>query len=172
MLAQTLALGCQHTVGTTVGTACSGTDSPIFALEAMATALRLLGFSGTSPPTHVFSCECDPAKQKWIEGMCSPLHLFTNIGELGQEFAHDMFNYPMLSYVPPVTIFIAGFSCKSVSGLNLLRSAFKHACEVEEGETGITFSGVRKYLSSRRPNMFLLENVVGLRGQLDSVESE
>ena len=166
MLAQTLTLGSQHTVGT----ACSGTDSPIFSLAGLPRALRLLGWE-CDPPKHVFSCECDPPKQQWIKGMCSPLHLFTNIGELGQEYAHDMLMQTQ-SYVPPVTLFIAGFSCKSVSGLNLARSMFKHACEVEEGETGITFSGVRKYLSSRRPNMFLLENVVGLRGQLDSVESE
>ena len=129
---------------------------------------------------HVFSCEHDTHKQKWIKGMCGPPHLFSDIGELGQNYATDVANemktesnhMHLKSYVPPVTIFIAGFSCKSVSGLNMARAMFKNACEVEAGETGITFLGVRMYLSSRKPCMFLLENVVGLRAQLKAVESE
>jgi len=155
----------------TVGTACSGTDSPVISLMALTDALRMLGFKRCVPVTHVFSCEAAPPKQAWIKGMCCPHHLFSDIRELGQNYATDVVNYEQC-WVPDVFLFIAGFSCKSVSFLNVARSQHQQSCAMEEGETGITFGGVRKYLISRMPYMFLLENVVGLRSQLENVESE
>ena len=141
---------------------------------ALPDALRMLGFKRCVHATHVFSCEADPPKQAWIKGMCCPHHLFSDIRELGQNYATDVVNNDdnEQSWVPDVFLFIAGFSCKSVSSLNLSRSQYQQSCAMEEGETGITFGGVRKYLLSRMPYMFLLENVVGLRSQLDNVESE
>ena len=157
-----------------VGTACSGTDSPVIALAALTEALLHMGFP-SAPTIHEFSCEADPAKRGWIRRVCRPLHLFDDIRNLGQNFARDVVHGDGLGFqsrVPEVFLFIAGFSCKSVSGLNLCRGMYQNACAIEVGETGITFGGVRKYLSAKKPCMFVLENVVGLNKQLPAVESE
>lgn len=59
-------------------------------------------------------------------------------------------------------MFVAGFSCKTVSALNNCVSGRKRSIDEEHGETGRTFDGVLQYLLVHRPGIVLLENVVGL----------
>ena len=69
-----------------VATMCSGTESPLLALDLIARTLRKdhgveLAF------THVFSCEIVPWKQAYIERNFQPPLLFRDVVELGCEEA-------------------------------------------------------------------------------------
>ena len=94
----------------TLGTACSGTDSPVFVLRAIA---KTIG----AHVKHNFSCEREKAKQSWIKTACdidNDFQLFDDITEIGCERATNVITGDM-ELVPTSTIFVAGFSCKSVS---------------------------------------------------------
>ena len=157
----------------TIATACSGTDSPVFSVSALVAALRFLGHN-VHDVDHIFSCERDASKRKWIQHMCKRVRIiFTDVTEIGNRTAESMVgNKYKQQHVPSVDLFMAGFSCKSVSGLNNNRLDFADAIYTEEGETGVTFAGAKDYIADKLPRIFLLENVTGLRGQLPQVEFE
>jgi hypothetical protein len=64
--------------------ACSGTD---LCFDIM----REIGAIVDSKPQHVFSCEIDAKKRKWIMSQCSPapMHMFTNVLEFPNARAFD-----------------------------------------------------------------------------------
>jgi hypothetical protein len=114
---------------------CSGTESPILALDMIQTAIRdacrdwpdrfgSLLVNGSAdhffPMEHVFSCEIEPFKQAYIERNFSPPILFRDIRELGQDRAQTA--YGSMVDVPNqpgcVDILIAGTSCVDYSNLN------------------------------------------------------
>ena len=113
-----------------VATMCSGTESPILALDMMQQSLRDLVAQDESfghldpekvfPLKHVFSCEIEYFKQAYIENNFSPPLLFRDIRELGKDQAHTA--YGSLADVPNkpgcVDILIAGTSCVDYSNLN------------------------------------------------------
>jgi len=104
--------------------------------------------------------------------MCNVRILFADITDIGNIRAQDMKNpnNAKKRKVPSVFLFVAGFSCKSVSANNNNRELFASACYAEYGETGVTFAGVLGYVGTHLPFLFLLENVRGLRTQLPQVE--
>jgi hypothetical protein len=142
------------------GTACSGTDSPVFVIAALR---DLFGKSGVPIHMHhAFSCECDERKQKWIQASCPQLTtLFGDITQLCQRTALNVMSNE-LEPVPDVTIFIAGFSCKDVSNLNPNQSGHGGYVSHADGTTGITFDGVLGYVLLHNPKFIILENVMGL----------
>jgi site-specific DNA-cytosine methylase len=77
-------------------------------------------------------------------------------------------------------IFIAGFSCKSISALSTRKHGFRACTSTMEGQTGSTWSGILNYAATHRPPCIILENVTGLdviddsltQSNLDTIISE
>lgn len=69
-----------------VATMCSGTESPLLALQLICEAMKdILG--ADLEVDHVFSCEIEPFKQAYIERNFHPPILFRDVTELGGEEA-------------------------------------------------------------------------------------
>lgn len=114
-----------------VATMCSGTESPVLALDMIAKAIEEFFHThmkkdsdekelGMLQIEHVFSCEIEPFKQAYIERNFQPPLLFRDIRELGKRQAHTA--YGSLVDVPNtpgcVDMLIAGTSCVDYSNLN------------------------------------------------------
>ena len=113
-----------------VATMCSGTESPVLALDMLSKALEDFyhehkeQFGDFQEPLfqmeHVFSCEIEPFKQAYIERSFHPPLLFRDIRELGSDQAYTA--YGALADVPckpgDVHMLIAGTSCVDYSNLN------------------------------------------------------
>lgn len=72
-----------------VGTMCSGTESPLLALQLICEAMEAdeaMG-GGTLTVEHIFSCEIEPFKQAYIERNFRPPILFRDVTELGGDEA-------------------------------------------------------------------------------------
>merc|ERR1712238_396236 len=124
-----------------IATMCSGTESPVLALDMIYKALEDVcnkhditvesgdvNCDGRSPRRvrpkirceHIFSCEIEPFKQSYIERNFQPTRLFRDIRELGNDKACTAFG--SLIDVPNtpgcVDILVAGTSCVDYSNLN------------------------------------------------------
>ncbi|KAJ7577007.1 hypothetical protein C8J56DRAFT_870233 [Mycena floridula] len=135
-----------------VATMCSGTESPLLALELIQKSVFeqhgiKLGVE------HVFSCEIEPFKQAYIERNFHPPLLFRDVCELGDREAHTA--YGALAPVPgDVDILIAGTSCVDYSNLNNEKQDIE-----ANGESGRTFRGMMSWVTNHRPPIVILENV-------------
>lgn len=135
-----------------VATMCSGTESPLLALEMISRAVEAkwgikMGIE------HVFSCELEPFKQAYIERNFRPPLLFRDVTELGKEKAHTA--YGALVDVPgDIDLLVAGTSCVDYSGLNNKKKAMD-----EGGESGRTFFGMLDWVKRHKPAIVILENV-------------
>jgi hypothetical protein len=69
-----------------VATMCSGTESPLLALQLICRSLYE-EYNAKLEVEHVFSCEIEPFKQAYIERNFRPPLLFRDVCELGQGFA-------------------------------------------------------------------------------------
>jgi hypothetical protein len=111
-----------------IATMCSGTESPVLALDMLSKAMEEYchkhypdsDFSHEMQIEHVFSCEIEPFKQAYIERNFQPPLLFRDIRELGNDEAYTA--YGSLAKVPnepgSVDMLIAGTSCVDYSNLN------------------------------------------------------
>ena len=150
--------GCADEVG--LGTLCSGTDLIVPVFEQLLGRLsQLLG--RPLRVRHKFSCELCPKKRKWIAANFAPEILFGDIRCMGQHRAWDWVSESEVA-IPRVHIVYAGFSCRSVSGLNVHRGDFADCVHEASGSTGITCEGVLAYLRQHAPSLAFLENVGGL----------
>jgi len=137
-----------------VATMCSGTESPVLALQMMQRALDVnhgvrLGLD------HVFSCEIEPFKQAYIERNFAPPILFRDIRELGQPEATTAYGAKVP--VPgDCDMLVAGTSCVDYSNLNNEKKDLEAA-----GESGQTFRGMMKWVEKFQPPIVILENVCG-----------
>jgi hypothetical protein len=128
-----------------LATMCSGTESPILALDMIQSALKRLfendpalkrildekKVSSVLPMEHVFSCEIEPFKQAYIERNFHPPILFRDIRELKNDKAHTA--YGTLVDVPglgSVDLLVAGTSCVDYSNLNTQRVRTKEAASL------------------------------------------
>ena len=105
---------CAHEL--TLGTACSGTDAPVFMLRGLTQTL-IKQHNGVREMKHVFSCEHDKDKRDWITTVCdydNDFKLFDDIADIGCAHAMNT-TLGRMDIVPTSNMFIAGFSCKSVS---------------------------------------------------------
>ena len=169
-----------------VATMCSGTESPILALDMIQKSLEdvchelgleqdlmrddnndhddnvhdssLSSTSSILPIEHVFSCEIEPFKQAYIERNFRPPLLFRDIRELGQEEAYTA--YGALAKVPntpgSVDVLIAGTSCVDYSNLNNRKKTI-----AQKGESGQTFWGMIDWIDKAQPPIIIIENVRG-----------
>ncbi|KAJ7446763.1 hypothetical protein FB451DRAFT_1291430 [Mycena latifolia] len=135
-----------------VATMCSGTESPLLALELIQKAI--LDQHGLDfQVEHVFSCEIEPFKQAYIERNFHPPLLFRDVCELGNDEAHTA--YGALAPVPgDVDLLVAGTSCVDYSNLNNVKQGID-----AKGESGQTFRGMLGWVKQHRPPIVILENV-------------
>ena len=70
-----------------VATMCSGTESPLLALDLICRSIRDL-YGMSLEVEHVFSCEIEPFKQAYIERNFKPPLLFRDVCELGDSHAY------------------------------------------------------------------------------------
>ncbi|KAL5333911.1 hypothetical protein BJX70DRAFT_405782 [Aspergillus crustosus] len=135
-----------------VVTVCSGTESPLLALEMVKENL-LKHHSRTLNFKHLFSAEIVPFKQAYIERNFHPPLLFRDVAELKDRVAQTA--YGTLAKIPKrPDILIAGFSCVDFSVLNNHRKTLD-----QQGESGGTFWGIVRYAATYRPRLVILENV-------------
>ncbi|KAF8159484.1 hypothetical protein B0H34DRAFT_655502 [Crassisporium funariophilum] len=135
-----------------VATMCSGTESPLLALELIQKSI-LEQHGVKFDIEHVFSCEIEPFKQAYIERNFHPPLLFRDVCELGDAEAHTA--YGALAPVPgDVDILIAGTSCVDYSNLNTQKQDID-----ANGESGRTFRGMMSWVNYHRPPLVILENV-------------
>lgn len=69
-----------------VGTMCSGTESPLLALQLISEAMEVDG--SKLEVEHIFSCEIEPFKQAYIERNFRPPVLFRDVTELQRDEAY------------------------------------------------------------------------------------
>ncbi|KAJ5628696.1 hypothetical protein N7490_010924 [Penicillium lividum] len=138
-----------------VATMCSGTESPLFALQMIQQALNGLSTDGKRfRVEHAFSCEIVPFKQAYIERNFEPPLLFRDICQMGGVEAQTA--YGTLAKIPgDVDILIAGTACVDFSRLNVNMDANN-----ESGESISTFNGMLMYCSKYRPRLVICENVI------------
>ena len=137
-----------------VATMCSGTESPILALDMIALAAKSQ-FDIDINIEHIFSCEIEPFKQAYIERNFHPPILFRDIRELGNKRA--MTAYGSMVKVPgECDILIAGTSCVDYSNLNT-----KQKTITQKGESGQTFRGMLQWIKKFQPPLVIIENVSG-----------
>jgi DNA (cytosine-5)-methyltransferase 1 len=113
-----------------VGTDCSGMETPLMALSRLEV-----------PYKHVFSCDVDRHVRKHIAGNFSPAQCFPDL----------MTRDNSSPTTPSVQLYIAGFPCQPFSSAGL-QKGFKD-------KRGIVFYGCARYIDSKRPWIFILENV-------------
>ncbi len=137
-----------------VATMCSGTESPLLALELIRRSI-VDHHNINLEFEHVFSCEIEPFKQAYIERNFSPPILFRDVCELGGDKAHTA--YGARAVIPgDVDLLVAGTSCVDYSNLNNEKK------DIEEGgESGRTFHGMMGWVKRHRPPLVILENVCG-----------
>ncbi|KAK5052544.1 hypothetical protein LTR84_002409 [Exophiala bonariae] len=140
-------------------TMCSGTDSPLIALNMVQRSLQRQG-QAYFKFNHLASCEIEPFKQAFIERNFSPPNIFHDVTEFTDHKAEpdNPEKLPRNAYgatpeIPKdVHILIAGSSCVDYSGLN-------NNPNKEHGESTNTLTGVADYADKYRPVIILLENV-------------
>ncbi|GAB1740320.1 hypothetical protein NU219Hw_g5429t1 [Hortaea werneckii] len=142
-----------------IATLCSGTESPLLAMEMVADALKKMGLAGFEIE-HVFSAEIVPHKQAYIERNFAPPLIFRDITEFTEALKQDK-PYATTAYgsvVPipmDVDIVIAGTSCVDYSNQNNSKKSI-HA----NGESGRTWRGALAYCQASRPGIVIFENIV------------
>ncbi|KAG8221025.1 hypothetical protein J3R82DRAFT_2535 [Butyriboletus roseoflavus] len=135
-----------------VATMCSGTESPLLALDLISQSIREQ-YGIPLEFEHVFSCEIEPFKQAYIERNFQPPVLFRDVCELGDVEATTA--YGALAPVPgDADLLVAGTSCVDYSNLNNEKKGIDGG-----GESGRTFHGMMSWVTNHRPPMVILENV-------------
>ena len=137
-----------------VATMCSGTESPLLALDKIGVATER-EYGAKLAVDHVFSCEIEPFKQAYIERNFAPPILFRDIRELDEDQATTA--YGALVDVPGYCdMLVAGTSCVDYSNLNNEQKTINEA-----GESGQTFRGMMTWVQKKQPPVVILENVCG-----------
>ncbi|KAF2102036.1 hypothetical protein NA57DRAFT_7963, partial [Rhizodiscina lignyota] len=140
-----------------VATMCSGTESPLIALNIINDSLKAL-IGKSFQFEHVFSCEIVPWKQAYIERNFMPPLIFSDITELLHAAREDFqatTAYGAKVDVPgDIDIIVAGTSCVDFSRKNKKRKSID-----DIGESGDTFRALLAYCDVRRPTIVIVENV-------------
>ncbi|CAD0094996.1 unnamed protein product [Aureobasidium mustum] len=141
-----------------VATMCSGTESPLLALDMISDCIRKREGSLELRYEHVFSAEIVPFKQAYIERNFSPPIIFRDITDITRgKDGKAITAYGGEVDIPGnVDLVIAGTACVDFSRLNNKRKTLQ-----ERGESGDTFAAVLAYAVRYRPTMLVLENVYG-----------
>ncbi|RDL37552.1 uncharacterized protein BP5553_04985 [Venustampulla echinocandica] len=151
----------------TVATMCSGTESPMLALDLLG-QIRAEAENGAAfGVDHKFSAEIVPFKQAYIYRNFEPGVVFRDITELfaleGHTRAEAENKFKMKtahggSAIVPgdIDLLVAGTCCVDFSTLNRARKTL-----ADGGESGDTFYAMLHYARVYRPRVIILENVSG-----------
>ena len=137
-----------------IATMCSGTESPVLALDMMSRAAEDQ-YGVKLQIEHLFSCEIEPFKQAYIQRNFQPPILFRDIRELGRKQAITAFG-SLVDVPGGVDMLIAGTSCVDYSNLNNEKKTIHGS-----GESGQTFRGMLDWIKKNEPPIVILENVSG-----------
>lgn len=142
-----------------IGTMCSGTDSPIWALERLFLYLNV-EHGVYMELNHEFSVEIVEHKQQLIRDNFQPTEIFRDV----RDFSRKDTTTAMTAYGAEVEVagnldlLVAGFACVDFSKLNLVGRKVL----LEKGrESGDTLFGISDYADLHRPKLIVLENVQG-----------
>lgn len=141
--------------------ACSGSESPHWVFKALASVGAQISFHQT------YAAEMSKPKRQWILDHAHPSALFGCIFDITRAHAHCYATGDSNLDVSALChflqdLFIAGFSCKTVSALNPDAETRKSSITSFHGTTGLTWWGVVLVLQMQQPRSFILENVEGL----------
>ncbi|KAH7410248.1 hypothetical protein DE146DRAFT_733042 [Phaeosphaeria sp. MPI-PUGE-AT-0046c] len=150
-----------------VATMCSGTESPLLALEMISKALRRAGHAPLAVHQK-FAAEIDVFKQAFIERNQAPDVIFRDVRDFIPEDATTAITaYGAEVPIPSqVHILVAGFVCKDLSRLNSKQKELQ-----DDGESGDTWRSIYSYAKRFRPAVVLLENVKNKAALWDKVVS-
>jgi hypothetical protein len=73
----------------TIGSVCTGTGAPEFALEALDEAFRMVGHARFLTYTSAFACEIEPSKQAFFRRNHGLKVIFRDVVDLGEEGADE-----------------------------------------------------------------------------------
>jgi site-specific DNA-cytosine methylase/superfamily II DNA or RNA helicase len=142
-----------------IGTACSGTESPVLAMRLDQEALRQADGPSSQllQVDHVMSCEIEPFKQAYISRNFPDTRLFPDIRQLvPKSDTNETENVcGALVPVPTCDLFVAGTVCKDFS---MRRTKFRLDLE-DQGKSGQTFFAACEYIFKHQPKMTIFENV-------------
>eukprot|EP00930_Biecheleria_cincta_P021338 TRINITY_DN1583_c0_g1_i3.p1 TRINITY_DN1583_c0_g1~~TRINITY_DN1583_c0_g1_i3.p1 ORF type:complete len:1977 (-),score=328.37 TRINITY_DN1583_c0_g1_i3:362-5602(-) len=140
-----------------IGTACSGTDSPILGTILDMEVLQAAGYGDLLKFKHVMSCEIEPFKQAFLARNYPGAELLPDIRELvpkdGTRHTQNVIGAKV--EVPHCDIFVAGTVCKDFS----MRKTHRLDLE-DEGMSGQTFFAAVDYIFDRKIPFSIFENVV------------
>jgi hypothetical protein len=156
----------------TMGTACSGTDLVVKVMELLIMHWSWrFGINFWDAFKHRFACENVTWKQEFIMAQFPGLPiLFGELADLKESSAMNVISGSK-KFVSGVTLFIAGFVCKSRSPANVHAKQNKGCVERGTEKTGESFKHCLGYITSHGVLCFLLENVRSLTDLNDADES-
>lgn len=149
----------------TVSTACSGSDLWVAVMLAWlalcAPSLKL---------SHLWSAENDPSKYEFILKVWKQQVVFRDVSQLASRVARTWDG--RLACVAQSLVFAAGFSCKSISALNVSRSVFADCCKSlsGKGSTGATYLSILQHVFVHLPMLVFLENVSTIQRQASAIK--
>ncbi|KAH7091264.1 hypothetical protein FB567DRAFT_269948 [Paraphoma chrysanthemicola] len=151
-----------------VTTMCSGTESPLLALDLLSKGLEKAG-QAPIKVNHHFSAEIEVFKQSYIERNFAPPRLFRDVRDFSRENATTAVTaYGAEETIPSgIDILIAGFVCKDLSRLNSRQKDLD-----DDGESGDTWRAIYSYAKRFRPRIVLLENVKGSASTWETLVSK
>eukprot|EP00931_Biecheleriopsis_adriatica_P048312 TRINITY_DN27914_c0_g2_i1.p1 TRINITY_DN27914_c0_g2~~TRINITY_DN27914_c0_g2_i1.p1 ORF type:complete len:2094 (+),score=462.88 TRINITY_DN27914_c0_g2_i1:118-6282(+) len=140
-----------------IGTACSGTDSPVLGAILDMEALEAAGYAGVLNFQHVMSCEIEPFKQAFLARNYPNSVLLPDIRKLVPEDGsrHTENVVGVRVEVPCCDVFIAGTVCKDFS---MRKTRYRLDLE-DNGKSGQTFFAAVEYIFDREIKFSIFENV-------------
>ena len=122
-----------------LGTTCSGLDIASIVLEQTIKEINAR-FGVSIRVQHIFSCESDPKRLKWIKNAFGHKlsYLFDNVEVFGRGQARCLLSDQMVP-LPEVDILVCGPSCKSLSKENIHCREYASCYEDGTGCSGITY---------------------------------
>lgn len=153
--------------GITIGTACSGTDIIVLVLEALS-QFWASEYGVQVPLRQAFACESQESVQAFLcQQFPSCEVVFQDVADLAKDHAPACaLQAHRLSRVSRVSLFSAGFVCKSRSKFNMHCSANLGCVQSGEDLTGQSWQHVSAYIKHHRPLCVLLECVSDLDQQV------
>ena len=143
-----------------VGTACSGTDSPIM-------SLRLLVGAGNIQ--HVFSCDRSEISKVFVFANVPPLHWYASTEDLVQSTATCATCGPGCAAMQTeLDIFVCGRPCELHSNMNPARWT-NNPDQLWTKSATKPFLDVSKFIRCKRPKVVILENVKSLSHGSDKI---
>lgn len=135
--------------GRTLGTLCSGTESPVLVYNAFSIAAEKL--KSQFDFKHVFSCDKNVKVQSFIRSVFGDHvpKLFSDTADVASKdrVAPDVLQAGRMSAVPTARELIAGFPCKDVSSLLVGAHRNRDIIKASAARTGGVFGNILEYLS-------------------------